>query len=42
MTKIGPISITGVIDASGSLKTGQMDLGPIKVNLKRVYRDGEF
>ena len=40
--KIGPISIEGVVDDSGSLKTGHLNVGPVEMSFKRVFQSGEF
>ncbi len=39
---IGPLSITGVLDGSGSMTIGEMEIGPVTMKMKRVYQSGEF
>lgn len=37
---LGPIRIAGVLDANGSLKSGKMNMGPIVMEMERIYVAG--
>ena len=39
---IGPISITGISDSAGSLISGQLNMGPMVLEIERIHRLGAF
>ena len=34
---MGAISVTGVLDGSGSMKVGEMEIGPITMKMERAF-----
>ena len=37
---VGPMVLDGIWDADGSLKSADMQMGPLQMNMERVYVDG--
>lgn len=40
--ELGPVTVEGAVDARGSLLEASMTVGPVQVEMRRIYQHGDF